>query len=107
MTISSTFYFKGKTSLAKLLSKDSSMKPENKLFATLDTTAHQGKLPSGMSALFVDTVGFISDLPHELVESFATTLEDVKTSVSIADFFSLVKITINQSFINSYTVDPE
>jgi len=70
----------GKTTLAKLLSKDSSIKPENKLFATLDTTAHQGKLPSGMNALFVDTVGFISDLPHELVESFATTLEDVKTS---------------------------
>ena len=77
--------FSGKTTLAKLLSKDSSMQPEDKLFATLDTTAHQGKLPSGMNALFVDTVGFISDLPHELVESFATTLEDVKTSVSDFD----------------------
>ena len=58
------------------------MEPEDRLFATLDSTAHQGKLPSGMNALFIDTVGFISDLPHELVESFATTLEDVKTSVS-------------------------
>eukprot|EP00111_Clytia_hemisphaerica_P007713 TCONS_00022417-protein len=70
----------GKTTLAKLLSKDAKMQPEDRLFATLDTTAHQGKLPSGMNALFIDTVGFISDLPHELVESFATTLEDVKTS---------------------------
>jgi len=59
------------------------MEPEDRLFATLDTTAHQGKLPNGMDSLFIDTVGFISDLPHELVESFATTLEDVKTAVSI------------------------
>ena len=58
------------------------MNPEDKLFATLDTTAHGGKLPSGMILLYIDTVGFISDLPHELVESFATTLEDVKTAVS-------------------------
>lgn len=59
------------------------MNPEDKLFATLDTTAHRGKLPSGLNLLYIDTVGFISDLPHELVESFATTLEDVKTAVSI------------------------
>ena len=72
----------GKTTLAKLLSNDITMNPENKLFATLDTTAHEGKLPSGMNLLYIDTVGFISDLPHELVESFATTLEDMKSVVS-------------------------
>ena len=59
------------------------MQPEDKLFATLDVTAHQGKLPSGMAALFIDTVGFISDLPPELVESFSVTLEDVTNSVSL------------------------
>lgn len=64
------------------------MNPEDKLFATLDTTAHQGKLPSGINLLYIDTVGFISDLPHELVESFATTLEDVKTAVRQIAYFT-------------------
>ncbi|XP_028393627.1 putative GTP-binding protein 6 [Dendronephthya gigantea] len=67
----------GKTTLIKALTHDSEMRPEDKLFATLDVTAHRGKLPCGMNALFIDTVGFISDLPHELVESFSATLEDI------------------------------
>ena len=58
------------------------MQPEDKLFATLDVTAHPGKLPCGMSVLFVDTIGFVSDLPPELVESFSATLEDVADAVS-------------------------
>ena len=58
------------------------MHPENKLFATLDVTAHPGKLPSGMTVLFLDTVGFVSDLPPQLVESFSATLEDITESVS-------------------------
>ena len=58
------------------------MDGEDKLFATLDTTAHRGRLPTGLNLVYVDTVGFITDLPHELVESFAATLEDVKTAVS-------------------------
>ncbi|XP_031550326.1 putative GTP-binding protein 6 [Actinia tenebrosa] len=70
----------GKTTLIKSLTGDAKMQPDNKLFATLDVTAHAGKLPSGMHALFVDTVGFISDLPPELVESFSATLEDVVVS---------------------------
>ena len=41
---------------------------EDKLFATLDTTAKVGVLPSGTRAIFIDTVGFISDLPPELVQ---------------------------------------
>ncbi|GIK48065.1 MAG: GTPase HflX [Alphaproteobacteria bacterium] len=47
------------------------------LFATLDPTARQVKLPSGRAVVMSDTVGFISDLPHELVESFRATLEAV------------------------------
>lgn len=47
------------------------------LFATLDPTARQVKLPSGRAVIMSDTVGFISDLPHELVESFRATLEAV------------------------------
>jgi GTP-binding protein HflX len=47
------------------------------LFATLDPTARQVKLPSGRVVIMSDTVGFISDLPHELVEAFRATLEAV------------------------------
>lgn len=71
----------GKTTLIKTLSKDDSMHPDDMLFATLDTTMHAAKLPCGLKVLLVDTIGFISDLPHELVESFASTLEDVTNAV--------------------------
>lgn len=66
----------GKTTLIKALSQDSSMVPKDILFATLDSTLHAGKLPCGLGVLYIDTIGFISDIPVELVESFASTLED-------------------------------
>ncbi len=47
------------------------------LFATLDTTQRTIRLPHGRPAIIADTVGFVSDLPHELVESFRATLEEV------------------------------
>ena len=47
------------------------------LFATLDPTQRTIKLPQGRPAIISDTVGFISDLPHELVEAFRATLEEV------------------------------
>ncbi len=47
------------------------------LFATLDTTQRTIRLPQGRPAIIADTVGFVSDLPHELVESFRATLEEV------------------------------
>ena len=71
----------GKTTLIKALTDEAKMQPEDRLFATLDVTAHPGKLPSGMMVLFLDTVGFVSDLPPELVESFSATLEDITDSV--------------------------
>ncbi|WAC48915.1 GTPase HflX [Asticcacaulis sp. SL142] len=55
---------------AEVLAKDM-------LFATLDTTLRTLKLPNGRSAIISDTVGFISDLPHELVAAFRATLEEV------------------------------
>lgn len=48
---------------------------EDKLFATLDTTVRRGAVSPGRIALFIDTVGFIRDLPHHLVPAFASTLE--------------------------------
>jgi GTP-binding protein HflX len=51
---------------------------EDLLFATLDPTIRALKLPDGRPAILSDTVGFISDLPHELVEAFRATLEEVR-----------------------------
>ena len=50
---------------------------ENLLFATLDPTMRRVKLPSGREVILSDTVGFISDLPHELIMAFRATLEEV------------------------------
>ena len=50
---------------------------ENLLFATLDNTLRKIVLPSGREVILSDTVGFISDLPHELIMSFRATLEEV------------------------------
>lgn len=51
---------------------------ENQLFATLDPTTKQFKLPSGVEVLMSDTVGFIQDLPTTLVAAFRSTLEEAK-----------------------------
>ena len=67
----------GKTSLIKQLTKEESMEPKDQLFATLDSTVYAGKLPCKMKVLFFDSIGFTSDLSHELIESFSSTLEDV------------------------------
>uniref|UniRef100_A0A914VZG0 Hflx-type G domain-containing protein n=1 Tax=Plectus sambesii TaxID=2011161 RepID=A0A914VZG0_9BILA len=68
----------GKTSLIRCLTGDERLRPEDRLFATLDTTVYSGKLPSQMPVYFADTIGFISDLPHSLIASFTATLDDVR-----------------------------
>lgn len=50
---------------------------EDMLFATLDPTMRRLELPSGRTAILSDTVGFISELPHDLVAAFRATLEEV------------------------------
>ena len=51
---------------------------EDKLFATLDPTTRDLKLPSGQEILMTDTVGFIRKLPHHLIEAFRSTLEEAR-----------------------------
>ena len=51
---------------------------EDKLFATLDPTTRNLKLPSGQEILLTDTVGFIRKLPHHLIDAFRSTLEEAK-----------------------------
>ncbi|XP_036098125.1 putative GTP-binding protein 6 [Molossus molossus] len=70
----------GKTTLIKALTGDAAMQPRDQLFATLDITAHAGPLPSGMTVVYMDTIGFLSQLPHSLIESFSATLVDVAHS---------------------------
>ncbi len=53
---------------------------EDKLFATLDPTVRRLKLPSGREVLLADTVGFVRKLPHQLVESFQATFEEIAHS---------------------------
>ena len=53
---------------------------EDRLFATLDPTVRRLSLPGGAPALLVDTVGFIHKLPHQLIEAFKSTLEQVATA---------------------------
>jgi GTP-binding protein HflX len=67
----------GKSTLFNRLTQ-SEVQAEDLLFATLDPTLRSLKLPDGRPAILSDTVGFISDLPHELVEAFRATLEEVR-----------------------------
>uniref|UniRef100_A0A1J3HSM9 GTP-binding protein, chloroplastic n=1 Tax=Noccaea caerulescens TaxID=107243 RepID=A0A1J3HSM9_NOCCA len=66
----------GKSTLTSALTK-TALYCNERLFATLDPTLKSAILPSGRKVLFSDTVGFISDLPIQLVEAFQSTLEEV------------------------------
>jgi GTP-binding protein HflX len=67
----------GKSTLFNRLT-EAKVLAQDMLFATLDPTLRSLKLPDGRPAILSDTVGFISDLPHELVEAFRATLEEVR-----------------------------
>ena len=65
----------GKSSLLNRITQ-SDILAKDMLFATLDPTARRCKLPNGLDIIMVDTVGFVSRLPHNLVEAFKSTLEE-------------------------------
>ena len=67
----------GKSTLLNALVGSEVAKAEDKLFATLDPTSRQVKLGDGQTAIITDTVGFIHKLPHQLVDAFRATLEEV------------------------------
>ncbi|HKL79103.1 MAG TPA: GTPase HflX [Mobilitalea sp.] len=69
----------GKSTLLNLLT-NAGVLEEDKLFATLDPTTRNYTMDSGQQVLFTDTVGFIRKLPHHLVDSFRSTLEEAKYS---------------------------
>ncbi|MFH1000553.1 MAG: GTPase HflX [Bacteroidota bacterium] len=95
----------GKSTLMNLLSK-SEVFAENKLFATLDTTVRKVVIEN-LPFLMTDTVGFIRKLPHGLVESFKSTLDEVREAdlllhivdISHPDFeeqINIVKQTLSE-----------
>ncbi|MBQ9786128.1 MAG: GTPase HflX [Clostridia bacterium] len=67
----------GKSTLLNLISK-AGIYADDKLFATLDTTSRNVYLEYGKQIVLTDTVGFINKLPHNLVDAFASTLEEAK-----------------------------
>ncbi len=66
----------GKSTLFNAMT-DADVMAKDMVFATLDPTLRGVKLDSGVTAMLADTVGFISDLPHDLIEAFRATLEEV------------------------------
>ncbi|MFC1490695.1 GTPase HflX [Candidatus Latescibacterota bacterium] len=69
----------GKSTLFNVLS-NASAPVENKLFKTLDSMSRAIKLPNTPEVIISDTVGFIRNLPHELIASFKSTLDDVRNA---------------------------
>jgi GTP-binding protein HflX len=69
----------GKSTLMNLLT-DADSYVADQLFATLDSTMRKLELPVGRTLIISDTVGFISKLPHQLVASFRTTLEEIENA---------------------------
>ena len=69
----------GKSTLMNTLTQ-AGVLVEDRLFATLDPTVRRLRLPGGLSVALADTVGFIHKLPHQLIEAFKSTLEQVRTA---------------------------
>jgi len=67
----------GKSTLFNALT-DANVYVEDKLFATLDPTVRRLELPNGREVVIADTVGFIRDLPHELIAAFRSTLQEAR-----------------------------
>ena len=88
----------GKSTLLNTLTQ-AGVLAEDKLFATLDPTTRLFKLPGGEEVLLSDTVGFVSDLPHHLVDAFKSTLEEAR----YADFLIIVCDASHPDMIATYT----
>lgn len=67
----------GKSTLFNALTK-ADVYVEDKLFATLDPTVRKLELPDGSEVVIADTVGFVRDLPHELIAAFRSTLQEAR-----------------------------
>ncbi|MBQ9263296.1 MAG: GTPase HflX [Clostridia bacterium] len=82
---------------------DAGVYAENKLFATLDAVSRRVEMPGGGEFLLVDTVGFISKLPHDLVEAFKSTLEEA----ALADLLVIVNDASSPDMLSQHKVVEE
>ena len=87
----------GKSSLLNLVT-GAGVLAQNILFATLDTTSRKIELPDGQPLVLTDTVGFIRNLPHRLVEAFKSTLEEA----ALADFLIQVVDASDREALRHY-----
>ncbi len=96
----------GKSSLVNALAH-SNIGAADMLFATLDPTARRLALPNGQTVVLVDTVGFVSRLPHNLVAAFKSTLEEAKyadlllTVCDAADPESSAQLAVTEEVLQS------
>jgi GTP-binding protein HflX len=96
----------GKSTLLNALVGSEVARAEDKLFATLDPTSRQVKLGEGQTVIATDTVGFIHKLPHQLVDAFRATLEEVNRAdvllevVDVADPHSTEHRTTVQAVLD-------
>ncbi len=96
----------GKSSLFNLLTREN-IYVQDKLFATLETTSRRMFLGENKFCILTDTVGFISKLPHELVESFSSTLDEIRDAdlvlhvVDVSDKNYEKNIEITNEILNS------
>ncbi|MBQ7006614.1 MAG: GTPase HflX, partial [Oscillospiraceae bacterium] len=102
----------GKSSLLNKIT-NSEIFEKDMLFATLDPTARKFVLPSGQTAILVDTVGFVSRLPHKLVEAFKSTLKQAKYAdivLNVCDIASEdrdVQLEVTRGVLDEIGVDRE
>jgi GTPase len=79
----------GKSTLLNALVGEEAAAAEDMLFATLDPTTRRVRLREGQTAIVSDTVGFIHKLPHQLVEAFQATLEEVTRADALLEVVDL------------------
>lgn len=82
--------------------KEKEVFTKDMLFATLDVTLRKALLPNKKEFLVVDTVGFVSKLPHDLIDAFKSTLEEVKYADII---LHVIDATNESSYIQKYTTE--
>jgi len=93
----------GKTTLLNQLTNSKKL-VANQLFSTLDPVARSYVLPNNQKILFLDTVGFLHNLPHHLVEAFKSTLEEVKTADILLHVLDASSEKINEQDESVYKV---
>jgi len=93
----------GKSTILRRLSGDRDLVVANKLFSTLDPYVRRVRLPSGKFTLMVDTVGFIRNLPSDLITAFRATLEEISAS----DLILLVADASSDNFFQDISIVEE